>query len=103
VITILFYMTVHPGKEQEARALALRLTTTTRAEDEGCLTYVFHQEQANPREFVLYEQWRDQAALDAHLAHLVRLLGPPPPGARLPVALLEVCEKTRAVRYDVLA
>lgn len=103
MITILFYMTVHPGKEQEARALARRMTTTTRAEDEGCLAYAFHQEQGNPRELVLYEQWRDQAALDAHLAHLVRLLGPPPPGARLPAALLAVFEKTRAVRYDMLA
>jgi quinol monooxygenase YgiN len=103
VITILFYMTVLPGKEREARDLALRLTTMTRAEDEGCLTYVFHQEQSNPRELVLYEQWRDQAALDAHLAHLVRLLGQPPAAGRLPAALLEVCEKTRAVRYDVLA
>ena len=103
MITILFHMTVKPGKEQEARDLALRLTTITRAEDEGCLAYVFHQEQGNPREFVLYEQWRDQAALDAHLAHLVRLLGPPQPGGRLPGTLVALCEKTRAARYDLLA
>ena len=102
MITILFYMTAKAGTEQEMGDLARRLAKVTRAEDEGCLAYVFHQEQGNPNEFVLYEQWRDQAALDAHLAHLVRLLGPPPPGGRLPASLLTLCEKTRAVRYEVL-
>ena len=40
-----------------------RLTNSTRAEDEGVITYVFLQQQKSPREYVLYEQWRDSAAL----------------------------------------
>lgn len=69
-ITFLFFMTAKAGREEECRELATRVTETTRAENEGCISYVFHQQNDNPREFVLYEQWRDQAAVDAHLARL---------------------------------
>jgi quinol monooxygenase YgiN len=103
MITILFHVTVKDGKEQEFHDLAIRMTEVTRAEDEGCLTYVFHQRRDNPKEYVLYEQWRDQEALNAHIAHLQTLLGPPAPGGRLPAALLDLCEKTQPVFYNVVA
>jgi quinol monooxygenase YgiN len=103
MITILFHMTVKPGREQEFQALARRLTPITRTEDEGCVSYVYLQEKANPLELVLYEQWRDQAALDAHIAHLVRLLGAPRPGDVLPAAFMDPLERTWPVGYDVLA
>ncbi len=90
MITILFHATVKDAKEQEFHDLSVRLTEVTRAEDDGCLTYVFHQRQENSKEYVLYEQWRDREALDAHIAHLQTLLGPPAPGGRLPAALLDL-------------
>lgn len=76
-ITILFFMTAKAGREDEMRELAPSLTESTRAEDEGCINYVFHQRVDNPREFVLYERWRDRAALDAHLARLQAVSGLP--------------------------
>ncbi len=103
MITILFHVTVKDGNEQDFHDLALRLTEVTRAEDDGCLTYIFHQERDNPKEYVLYEQWRDREALDAHIAHLQALLGPPAPGGRLPAALLDLCETTQPIFYDVVA
>lgn len=103
MLTILFNVTVKDGKEQDFHDLAVRLTEVTRAEDDGCLTYVFHQRQDNPKEYVLYEQWRDREALDAHIAHLQTLLGPPAPGGRLPAALLDLCENTQGVFYNMVA
>ncbi len=96
-------MIVKDGKEQDFHDLAVRLTEVTRADDEGCLSYVFHQRQNDPKEYVLYEQWRDREALDAHIAHLETLLGPPTPGGRLPAALLDLCESAHPVLYDVVA
>lgn len=103
MVTILFYVTIKSGKEQEFHDLTLRLTEITRAEDDGCLNYVFHQQQDNPRKYVLYEQWRDSKALEAHLAHLQELLGPPAPGRKLPAALLDFCEDAQPVFYTVVA
>jgi quinol monooxygenase YgiN len=58
---------VQPGREEEAVALFARLTEPTRAEP-GCRMYLAHRSTADPRKFFLYEQYDDQAALDAHRA-----------------------------------
>lgn len=102
-VTILFSITVKEGKEQEASDIMQRLTSTTRAEDAGVLSYVFLQQQNSPCEYVLYEQWRDSAALNAHLKRLQTVFGPPREGGAIPAAILDLFEASRAVRYRVVA
>ncbi len=58
---------VKPGHEDEAIALFGTLTELTRAEP-GCRMYVAHRSPADPRRFFLYEQYDDEAALEAHRA-----------------------------------
>jgi quinol monooxygenase YgiN len=58
---------IKPGHEDEAVALFAKLTEHTRAEP-GCRMYLAHRSTADPRRFFLYEQYDDQAALDAHRA-----------------------------------
>jgi len=53
---------VKAGRENEFREMVPHLTRTTRAEDEGCVAYVFYRRPDNPSEAVLYEQWRDAEA-----------------------------------------
>lgn len=98
-VTLLFSITVKPDRLDEFATIAQRLTVTTRAEDAGCIAYVFLQQEDNPREYVLYEQWRDRGALDAHLARLRKVFGPSSSGRGLPSALLDFFETTRTVRY----
>ncbi len=58
---------VKAGHEEQAVDLFRRLTEATRAEP-GCRMYLAHRSSADPRRFFLYEQYDDQAALDAHRA-----------------------------------
>jgi autoinducer 2-degrading protein len=58
---------VKPGHEDEAVAFFRTLTEHSRAEP-GCRMYLAHRSMADPRRFFLYEQYDDQAALDAHRA-----------------------------------
>jgi quinol monooxygenase YgiN len=103
-VTLLFSLTTKEGREKEFADLAATLTKITRAEDDGCLAYVFLQQQNNPREFVLYEQWRDGTALKAHIAHLQKVYGPPrPEGGGIPAAILDLTDQSRTVRYRVVA
>ena len=95
MITSIVYLTVKPGRIDDFRELATRAVTSTRAEDAGCITYVCHQQQNNPHEFVVYEQWQDQAAGDAHAARLDRTIGM--------AVIFETCEKTQLFSYDVVA
>jgi quinol monooxygenase YgiN len=58
---------IKEGHEAEAIELFHKVTGPTRAEA-GCRFYLAHQSISNPRQFFLYEQYDDQAALDAHRA-----------------------------------
>jgi quinol monooxygenase YgiN len=55
------------GKDEQAVELFRRLTVDSRKEP-GCMMYIVHRHNENPRNFFIYEQYRDQAALDAHRA-----------------------------------
>ncbi len=101
-VTIVLFLTGKTGREEEIRKLVASLTESTRAKDEGCINYVFHQRVDSPREFVLYERWRDLAAVQAHLARLQDVYGPPAPGGVLPAALLEPYEKCESIPLRVV-
>jgi quinol monooxygenase YgiN len=104
MITVLFHMTARPGEEEAHRELLVRLAAGTHARDAGCLAYTFLRQRDAPGAFVLFEQWHDRAALDAHLARLQAEHGPPPPGGtRVPAADFAHLREWWAVVYDVVA
>lgn len=72
-VTVIARCKAKPGKEAEVRKEILALVAPTRAEA-GCLNYDLHVSADDPGLFVLYENWKSKADLDAHLAtpYLVR-------------------------------
>ena len=58
---------IKPGHEDEAIGHFRALMASTRLEP-GCRFYLAHRSPADPRRFFLYEQYDDQAAIDAHRA-----------------------------------
>jgi autoinducer 2-degrading protein len=64
VVLMVTYVAL-PGHEAELVARLREMTGYTRQES-GCRAYIAHQSQKEPRKFVLYEQYADEAALDAH-------------------------------------
>jgi len=54
-----------PGQEAAVRAVLLELVAPSRG-DPGCLCYNLHEAKDEPGRFIFYEQWADQASLDAH-------------------------------------
>jgi quinol monooxygenase YgiN len=61
-------LTAHPGRGGEVAAAIARsgAVSLTRAES-GCLAYDVCQDADSPDRFVVYELWRDLAALGFHL------------------------------------
>jgi len=55
----------------------LRDVQAASREDDGCENYGYFSEVADPLSFVAVEEWRDRAALEAHLRepHVARLVG----------------------------
>ncbi len=59
--------TIKLGREIDAATQKAMVTMVraSRAED-GCLDYTFARDLADPNVMVIFERWRDRAALDAH-------------------------------------
>jgi len=75
MLTIFFDVTVKEGREEEFAELAKEMMHSTHVHDDGCSAFVWHRQVDDPRRFALYEQWRDQASVDAHLARLLGEIG----------------------------
>jgi quinol monooxygenase YgiN len=58
-------MLVKSGTEETCREYIRILQEHSRKEP-GCLMYMGHQSTENPRKFLFYEQYKDEAAVQAH-------------------------------------
>lgn len=80
--------TIELGREIDA-ATQKAMVAMVRAsrEEDGCYDYTFARDLADPNVLVLYERWRDQAALQAHMesAHMAdfqKVMAANPPASR---------------------
>jgi|SRR3974390_1593150 len=55
----------NPGKEAEVAEIFRALQESSRQEP-GCLMYVVHRHRSEAGRFFIYEQYRDDGALEAH-------------------------------------
>lgn len=67
-ITIIAFPVAPSGKEDELLAQFAKLVPATRAEP-GCVSFVVHQHPQIANRFAVIEQFRDQAAFNAHLQY----------------------------------
>ncbi len=65
MISFTVRMTFRPEDREEIATILRELTAASRQEP-GCVSYVAHRVESDPDTIVIYEQYRDQAALDAH-------------------------------------
>lgn len=57
----------HAGREADTAQVLKELAIESRKEP-GCLMFVINQHRTEPARFLIYEQFVDDAALDAHRA-----------------------------------
>lgn len=74
VITLLCPVRAAAGRGSELEAALTALAAET-VKESGNICYRLHRTD-DPDEFIIYEQWQDQAALDSHMAtaHLQQFL-----------------------------
>lgn len=58
--------TVKPGKADEFEHAVKTFVPTVRANEPGCLGFQVSHSQVEPDVYLLYEQYQDEAALEAH-------------------------------------
>ncbi len=67
VVVLEVHLEAASGREDELEQQLGALLQPTR-EEPGCLAYELHADPEHPGKFLFYEKFKDQAALDAHLA-----------------------------------
>jgi len=74
VLTVVAKLRAAKGKGDALAALIEEQAAVVRRVEPGCLAYRPHRSATDPELFLFYEQYRDQAAFDAHRkgAHLAR-------------------------------
>lgn len=65
IITLLCPINAAPGKGAELKA-ALQTLAAATVQESGNICYRLHATD-DPDEFIIYEQWKNQAALDSHM------------------------------------
>lgn len=73
MLTFTAKLTVEAGQEQEFERI-MRIAVSKVREEPGNQAYIFHRSMQDPRVFMVYEEYDDQVALEAHRAHL-RVMG----------------------------
>jgi quinol monooxygenase YgiN len=67
MVTVVAEMIAKPGREAELTEELVRMVEATRRE-EGCVQYDLHISTEHAGNFVFYENWTTQEALDRHAA-----------------------------------
>jgi quinol monooxygenase YgiN len=67
MVSFIVRFTFAPEDRAEV-ADALRPLTAASRQEEGCISYIPHHVEGDPDTIVLYEQYRDEDALNAHRA-----------------------------------
>lgn len=67
MITVLAKLQANPGKEDELKAILSHMVSQVGEKEAGrVVRYSLHTSDKEPGLFLFYEQYADQAALDAH-------------------------------------
>ena len=75
-ISIIAKIKAKAGSEAQVEAAFKEMVEKVRGEA-GCIAYVLHKSNSDPTQFVFYESYKDQGAVDAHRAtpHMAELNG----------------------------
>jgi len=74
-LTIVATFQARPGKETALRDALTDMLVPTRKEP-GCINYDLHVSADDPARFLMHENWRSKADIDAHMksAHVAALI-----------------------------
>jgi quinol monooxygenase YgiN len=65
VVGVVARIASKPDSVEHVKRVLLEAVDPTRREH-GCIVYELMQNSADPTDFTFYEEWTDEAALDAH-------------------------------------
>ncbi len=68
-------MLIKTGKEKEFKTLAANVLVPQAYLVKGCILFSLFENHSNGREFIFYELWKDEDAVDNYYKKLIIVLG----------------------------
>lgn len=65
MLILAVHLTIQAGREDDVADMFRKLQAETRREP-GCITYIVQRSRENPRRYLVYEQYTNEAALEEH-------------------------------------
>ena len=65
MLILTVHVTIQAGHEEEIIP-GLRILQEETRRESGCISYIVQRSRENPRRYLIYEQYKDEAALDVH-------------------------------------
>jgi len=65
-IGVIAKLTIQAGKNEEFEAIFAELESAVNANEPGCSFYSLHKSRSDENQYIVLEQYVDQAAFDAH-------------------------------------
>ena len=103
VITIVYRIIVKKGKEEEFKTLKDKILVPLATSLEGCVIFFPLSPYENKREFIFYEIWRNERAVENYYKELIRVLGKNSPGKIFPDKLNSFIEKEEDILHKEIA
>lgn len=93
-------MLIKHGREKEFKTLATKVLVPQAYLVKGCILFSLFANQSNGHEFILYELWKDEEAVDNYYKKLILALGKNSQGNVFPDKLNDFIEEDEDILHQ---
>ena len=102
MIKIVYRVVIKQGREKEFKTLAEKTLVPHASSLTGCVLFTLFDNHANHHEFIFYEIWQNEGAVDNYYKELIQLLGKSSPGKIFPDKLNDFIDEEEDILHEDL-
>lgn len=102
MLKIVYRIVIKHGEEKEFKTLAEKILVPHAFSLTGCVLFTLFENHANNREFIFYEIWKNEEAVNNYYIELIKLLGKNSPGKIFPDKLNDFIEEEEDILHQEL-
>lgn len=100
MIKIVYRVVIKRGREKEFKILAEKVLVPHASQLTGCVLFTFFDNHINPCEFIFYEIWKNEEAVNNYYKELILLLGKNSPGKIFPDKFNDFIEEEENILHQ---
>lgn len=103
MVKIVYRVRIKQGKEKEFKTLADTVLVPLATTLKGCVIFFLFETNSNKREFIFYEIWESERAVENYYKELIQNLGKNSPGKIFPDKLNDFIEEEEDILHQEMS